>query len=54
MHYVSVRDLCCSLIFHVLQLGINPNKDNPTPEEAWGQLVNRLSYLFSDEVCGLL
>nr|GLL49072.1 small RNA 2'-O-methyltransferase [Ipomoea trifida] len=31
------------------KLGINPNKDNPTPEEAWGQLVNRLLYLFSDE-----
>ncbi|CAH9077114.1 unnamed protein product [Cuscuta epithymum] len=33
----------------IQKLGIHPKEDNPTPQEAWDQLVNRLSFLFSNE-----
>lgn len=34
-----------------LQLGIQPKEDTLTVEQAWDELVGRLSYLFSIEVC---
>lgn len=34
-----------------LQLGIQPKEVNLTVEQAWDELVGRLSYLFSIEVC---
>ncbi|GLT28794.1 hypothetical protein SLA2020_037010 [Shorea laevis] len=31
------------------KLGIKPSNDNPTPEEAWEDLISRIKYLFSNE-----
>ncbi|KAK1277087.1 Small RNA 2'-O-methyltransferase [Acorus gramineus] len=46
--------LQCSLpmlsIIDKIKLGIQAKADNLTPEEAWDELVARVSYLFSEEV----
>lgn len=37
-------------ILFMLQLGIRPRDDDITVEEAWDDIVERIKFIFSDEV----
>lgn len=37
-------------ILFILQLGIRPQNDDLTVDEAWDDIVGRIKYIFSDEV----
>lgn len=51
MHTITFISPLLSFIYlFLVQLGINPAGDNPTELEPWDALIERMTYLFSNEV----
>lgn len=47
---IVVSLVITKIVPFMLQLGIRPQNDDLTVDEAWDDLVGRIKYIFSDEV----
>lgn len=50
IYIIFLTLMLTKIVLLMLQLGIRPQNDDLTVDEAWDDLVGRIKYIFSDEV----